>query len=316
MQRGAGAARSACVIPLMRIGGVFRFIRRRPAGRPRAAIGERHLRRGGDAASTTAKRSGSAAARARNPSRTRRWKARSNSASNRVTSPGALRARPTLDGQVEQERQVRAAGRRSRRPGARAGSSSGTPGAVALVGERRVGEAGADDRPARSQRRPDDLGHELAPGGVEEERVRQRIGRRPAPVRARRTSRSRSPSQVPPGSRVSGRPGRAPRDARRARSAWVVLPAPSGPSRVMNQPRDGPPRSSHAPSVADASAASGRDHPSRPRARRRSTAQAPGRRTAHSPATDPQDGRSEPADRSMPTAATSQPAPPMEVFQT
>ena len=38
------------------------------------------------------------AAMARNPSRTRRWKARSNSASKRVTSPGALRARPISTG--------------------------------------------------------------------------------------------------------------------------------------------------------------------------------------------------------------------------
>ena len=77
----------------------------RPAGRSAAATAARHVA-GRRPASMTANRSGSAAARARNPSRTRRWKARSNSASKRVTSPGALRARPVLDRQVEQDRQV------------------------------------------------------------------------------------------------------------------------------------------------------------------------------------------------------------------
>ena len=98
--------------------------RRRDRGRPRgltgstlgagqrlestaAICGVTRRRRRARVASTTTKRSGDAAASARNPSRTRRWNARSNSASNRVTSSGAFRASPTSDRQVEQDRQVR-----------------------------------------------------------------------------------------------------------------------------------------------------------------------------------------------------------------
>src|SRR5688572_3454897 len=65
------------------------------------------------------------------------------------------------------------------------------------------------------------------------------VGAAFAPVRASRTWRTRSPSHVPPGSRV--RSTRTPRAARwsRRRSAWVVLPPPSGPSIVMNAPWPG-----------------------------------------------------------------------------
>ena len=227
--------------------GVFRFI-----GDDQAVGGGGHgaarppARR---AASTTANRSGSAAARARNPSRTRRWKARSNSASKRVTSPGALRARPTSTG--TSRRIVRS----GLSPSVAVASSVAQrverdAGAVALVGEGRIGEARADDRPTRVERRPDDLGHELAPGGVEQQRVGQRVGRGGRSVRASRTSRSRSPSHVPPGSRVRWTSQAASRECVGERVAWVVLPAPSGPSIVMNQPRVGRPGRSRA-SVAE-----------------------------------------------------------------
>ena len=92
----------------------------------------------------TAKRAGSAAASARKPSRTRRWKARSNSASKRVTSPGDLRARPASTRQVQQDRQVRhqaVGGDRLER----AQPLQRDARAVALVGQRRVRVAGADD---------------------------------------------------------------------------------------------------------------------------------------------------------------------------
>jgi len=51
------------------------------------------------------------------------------------------------------------------------------PGAIALVGERGVGEPGTEDRSAGRQRGFDDFGHQLPPGGVEQEGVGQRIGR-------------------------------------------------------------------------------------------------------------------------------------------
>ena len=132
-----------------------------------------------------------------------RWNARSNSASKRVTSPGALRCQADLGRQVEQDRQV---GRRPSvaaapgRRGVRAGRRRRSPGRPAVESAnrahttvRRRGRAG----PMTSR-------HELATGGIEEERIGQGVPRRPpAPVRARRTSRIRSPSQVPPGSRVT-----------------------------------------------------------------------------------------------------------------
>ena len=130
----------------------------------------------GRVASTTAKRPGSAAARARKPSRTRRWKARSNSASKRVTSPGATRARPASTGRSS--RIVRSGpqavgGRGLERPQPLERDAR----AVALVGEGRVGIAGAQDGATGLERRPDDLGHELAACGVEQERVGDRVGR-------------------------------------------------------------------------------------------------------------------------------------------
>src|SRR5437667_12143865 len=50
-------------------------------------------------------------------------------------------------------------------------------------------------------------------------------------------SRMRSPMAVPPGSRVTS--GSMPRlRSHSAKSlSWLLLPAPSGPSQVMNQPR-------------------------------------------------------------------------------
>ena len=57
--------------------------------------------------------------------------------------------------------------------------ASGTPGAVALVGERRVGEAGADDGRPGLERRTDDLLDELPARGAEQERVGEGIDRCP-----------------------------------------------------------------------------------------------------------------------------------------
>ena len=82
-------------------------------------------------------------------------------------------------------------------------------------------------------------------------------------VRARRTSRSRSPSHVPPGSRVTWT-SIPPRSRWLARTdACVVLPDPSGPSIVMNQPRPADAFGRFTPgSVARSSKAETSIHPS------------------------------------------------------
>jgi len=55
-------------------------------------------------------------------------------------------------------------------------------GPVALVGQGRVREPGTDHRPAGLERRPDDLDDQLAPGGIEEQGIGERVDRlrRPA----------------------------------------------------------------------------------------------------------------------------------------
>src|SRR5919198_4466585 len=54
------------------------------------------------------------------------------------------------------------------------------------------------------------------------------------PLPLSRSSRTCSPSSVPPGSRVVTTSRPAPRIASASSSAWVVLPEPSRPSNVMN----------------------------------------------------------------------------------
>jgi nickel/cobalt exporter len=88
-----------------------------------------------------------------------------------------LASKPDLDGQVEEDREVgtEAAGRDRLEPSE---LGEGDAGPVALVGERRIGEPGADHgRPGR-QARADDLVDELSACGAEEERIRQRRDRR------------------------------------------------------------------------------------------------------------------------------------------
>ena len=62
---------------------------------------------------------------------------------------GRLAREPDLGGQVQQDRQVGAEAVRSRRSSSARSAIERNAGAVALVGERRVGEPGADDRPSR-----------------------------------------------------------------------------------------------------------------------------------------------------------------------
>ena len=162
----------------------------------------------GAVASMTAKRPGSAAASARKPSRTRRWKARSNSASKRVTSPGALRAqaRPRRAGRGGWS--GRAGGRRSRRASSARSRSSGDARPVALVGQGRVGEPGAQDGPPGLERRSDDLGHELRRAALNSS----------ASVVA---SRRRAGARAGPGEQDLAQPLAEPRPARFARHVDV-----------------------------------------------------------------------------------------------
>src|SRR5207248_1309120 len=76
--------------------------------------------------------------------------------------------------EIEQDRQIRreTAGRDLRE---RAELREWQARAVALIGERRVGESGTHDDLARGQRRSQDLADELGPGGIEEERVGPRL---------------------------------------------------------------------------------------------------------------------------------------------
>ena len=98
-----------------------------------------------------------------------------------------------------------------------------------LVGERGVDVAVADDGRAAVESGPDDLGDELRASGGEERGLRP--GRSSSPCS--NTCRMRSPSGVPPGSRVATTSPSC--DSRSASSlAWVVLPEPSRPSKVTN----------------------------------------------------------------------------------
>ena len=141
-----------------------------------------------------------------------------------------------LDRQVEEDRQVRVAGRRSRASRARAARRAGrrrrSPGRPAS--SRRTGRRSTDG-PRRAP--ADDLVDELPAGGVEQERVGQRIGpgRRAGPGQQELAD----PFAEPGPARLAGQRARraASAEMRARRSAWVVLPAPSGPSIVMNQPR-------------------------------------------------------------------------------
>ena len=134
-----------------------------------------------------------------------------------------------------------AAGRRWPGAPARAGRQRQAA-AVALVGDRRVGIPGADHERASGQGRPDHVVDVLRPGGVEQEgvgpRARAATESWPASIRMSRIS---SPTGVPPGSRVrtTGRPAASASVADPA-PAWIVLPEPSGPSNVTNQPRRWP----------------------------------------------------------------------------
>ncbi len=95
---------------------------------------------------------------------------------------GCLARKAILDRQVEEDRQVglEAVGR-GRLELAESLERHACP--EPLVGQRRIGEAGADDRSTGADRRADHLADQLPPRGVEEQGVGQRIGRggRPGP---------------------------------------------------------------------------------------------------------------------------------------
>ena len=148
----------------------------RRAARPRRRQRRAATRSADAVASMTTNRSGACLAIARNPWRTRRWKSRSNSASKRVTSPGALRARPVSTGRsstivrsgVSPSVAMRASVPSVAQIDARA---------VPLVGHGRVGEPGADHGRAGLERRSDDLADELTASCIEQQRIGQRIRR-------------------------------------------------------------------------------------------------------------------------------------------
>ncbi len=85
-----------------------------------------------------------------------------------------LAGKPEFGRQVEQDRQVRpkAIGRDRLE---RTQGFQVEPGAVPLVGERRVGEAGTDDGDTTVEGGSNDLRDELPAGGIEEEGVGERI---------------------------------------------------------------------------------------------------------------------------------------------
>ena len=110
---------------------------------------------------------------------------------------GRLSPETDLDRQVQEDREV------GHEPvgghgleGAKA--IQGHAGAVALIGERRIGVPSAQDGPARFERRPQHFDHELAAGGIEQNASVNGSVAADGPVRARRSSRTRSPIQVPP----------------------------------------------------------------------------------------------------------------------
>jgi nickel/cobalt exporter len=85
-----------------------------------------------------------------------------------------LSAQTDLDREVEQDREIRnEATRRGLLHCPQVGE--GHTGAVALVGDRRVGKAGRDDGRAAIERRADHLTDEARPGGVEQQGIRGRV---------------------------------------------------------------------------------------------------------------------------------------------
>ena len=157
--------------------------------------------------------------------RTRRPRARSGRGAplvpRRATSSGSRSStnvcsgsRPPVTGRVQLEHGVDA-----------------EPARDALVGERRVDVAVADDRRAALERRPDHPLDELG--------ARRREQRRLGP---RRSSRARRAAARGSARRAAFRPARAagatsrpsPRSHSASSAAWVVLPEPSIPSNVTN----------------------------------------------------------------------------------
>ena len=142
------------------------------------------------------------------------------------------RARPSRGSQVVEERQVGREAVAHERVDlgdrARVESAAGR-----LIGLGRVGEAVAEEEAAGRERRADHLADVLAPGGLEEEPLGDRVEL----PRARRRGGSRGSSR-----RSACRPARASsctaRPAARSRSAasasCVDFPQPSTPSNVMN----------------------------------------------------------------------------------
>ncbi len=89
---------------------------------------------------------------------------------------GALSTETGLHGQVEEDGEV------GHEPIGGDGFQCPEPierdaGAIALVGQRRIGVSSADDRPTALECRAKDLRHELSTGGIEEQGIRQRVGR-------------------------------------------------------------------------------------------------------------------------------------------
>ena len=146
-----------------------------------------------------------------------------------------LRARPGLDGEVQQDREVgrEAAGRE---PLDGAELVHRHPGARPLVRERRVGVAVAHDDGAAREGRADDLLDVLGARRREQERVGAtgavdlRLGvedQAPDLLAQRRRAGLAGGDDVAAGVAERGR---------RAGSSRLDLPEPSGPSSVMNTP--------------------------------------------------------------------------------
>ena len=150
-----------------------------------------------------------------------------------VPGLGGLSPDADLGVDVEQDREVRLEPAGRDRSQARS-SSTGRPGPVALVGERRVGEARAQDDLTGLERGLDHLRDQLSPRRVEQ----QRVGARPDPE-------VRPAQQDLPHSLPEPRPTRLPREhdappaslsSAASRRATTVLPEPSGPSTSRTNP--------------------------------------------------------------------------------
>ena len=147
---------------------------------------------------------------------------------------GAPDARGAPSSGSTSSRKVRSGRARRRRRGSARAPVDPEPPGDALVGERGVDVAVADDGRAAVERGPDHLVDELRARGGKERRLGP--GRHVAPCRT--SSRIASPSSVPPGS-GSARPRALPLEALRQQPACVVLPEPSRPSKVTNTRRLG-----------------------------------------------------------------------------